>query len=77
MKQKLKKVSSPTVGGVLEILPCWTQSTMYIVSTADPRNVFALSPEVFVCRLGNPDFPGYQRDAIMAKNKKGYDYSWW
>ena len=39
MMQKHKKVCFLTVGGALEILLCWTQSTMYTVLMADLRNV--------------------------------------
>ena len=39
MMQKHKKVCFLTVGGALEILLCWTQSTMYSVLMADLRNV--------------------------------------
>lgn len=77
MMQKHKKVCFLTVGGALEILLCWTQSTMYTVSMADLRNVFnkpglhGLPPTSVI-----PAVPIGVSDGL-EKNKKGYDHSWW
>ena len=61
MMQKHKKVCFLTVGGALEILLCWTQSTMYTVLMADLRNVFN--------KLG---FPGLLPVSVILAVPIGY-----